>query len=67
MLPEPSLNEVGGGGVIIAEVFGILARRVGPEETQYRIVWQIRLPCILLSALLGGALALSGCRFSFAT
>lgn len=50
------------GSVAIApgEVFGILTRRVGAEETQYRIIWQIRLPRILLSALLGGALALSG-------
>lgn len=50
------------GSVQIApeEVFGILSRQVGEEEARYRIVWQIRLPRILLSALLGGALALSG-------
>lgn len=42
------------------EVFGVLFRRMGEETAQYRIIWQIRLPRIILSALLGGALALSG-------
>jgi len=42
------------------EVFEVLFRRVGEETAQYRIIWQIRLPRIFLSALLGGALALSG-------
>ncbi len=50
------------GSVQIApgEVFEIIFRRAGEETTQYRIIWQIRLPRIFLSALLGGALALSG-------
>jgi ABC-type Fe3+-siderophore transport system, permease component len=30
------------------------------EETKYQIIWQIRLPRILMAAILGGALSLSG-------
>lgn len=30
------------------------------EETRYNIIWQIRLPRILMAAILGGALSLSG-------
>ncbi len=43
----------------VSEIARILFRRVG-EGTQYSIIWNIRLPRILMAAILGGALALSG-------
>ena len=49
------------GSVFIspAEIGAILLRR-GGDVTRYNIIWQIRLPRLVMSAILGGALALSG-------
>ena len=49
------------GSVFIspAEIGAILLRRDG-DVTRYNIIWQIRLPRLVMSAILGGALALSG-------
>ena len=43
----------------IPEIVRILFKRTG-ETTQYNIIWSIRLPRIMMAAILGGALALSG-------
>ena len=43
----------------IGEIARILFRRSG-DPTQLSIIWKIRLPRILMAALLGGALSLSG-------
>lgn len=45
--------------ISISEILEILFRHTG-DSTQYSIVWKIRLPRILMAALLGGALSLSG-------
>jgi iron complex transport system permease protein len=45
--------------ISLREIARIIFLRAG-DETQVSIVWKIRLPRILLSAVLGGALALSG-------
>ena len=37
------------------------------SETALNIIWKIRLPRILMAAILGGALSLSGCRPSLRT
>lgn len=41
------------------DILNILFRRLG-DETQYGIIWKIRMPRIFMAVLLGGALALSG-------
>ena len=45
--------------ISVGEIFKILFFRSG-GETQYSIIWKIRLPRILMAAILGGALSLSG-------
>ncbi|MDD3360681.1 MAG: iron ABC transporter permease [Hespellia sp.] len=45
--------------ISVKEVLEIIFRRSG-DETQYAIIWKIRLPRIAMAAILGGALALSG-------
>ena len=42
-----------------AEIINILLKR-GAGQTEYNIIWKIRLPRILMAAMLGGALSLSG-------
>ena len=42
------------------EMMQILSGRGDPSSTAYSVIWKIRLPRILLAALLGGALSLSG-------
>ena len=43
-----------------SEMVQILSGRGDPDSTAYNVIWKIRLPRILLSAILGGALSLSG-------
>ena len=50
---------VGSVPIPIGEIARILFRRSG-DPTQVSIIWKIRLPRILMAALLGGALTLSG-------
>ncbi|MGN0185513.1 MAG: iron chelate uptake ABC transporter family permease subunit, partial [Aristaeellaceae bacterium] len=50
---------VGSVPIPIGEIARILFRRSG-DPTQLSIIWKIRLPRILMAALLGGALSLSG-------
>ena len=45
--------------ISIAEICKILIRR-GGEGTEANIIWKIRLPRVLMAAILGGALSLSG-------
>lgn len=45
--------------ISVKEIFSIIFRRTG-DETAYNIIWRIRLPRILMAALLGGALSLAG-------
>ena len=45
--------------ISIGEITRILIHRTG-NPTQVSIIWKIRLPRILMAALLGGALSLSG-------
>ena len=40
--------------ISISEIFNILFRGAG-EETQYSIIWKIRLPRVFMAAMLGGA------------
>ena len=53
---------IGIGSVKIApaEIFRVLFGQGGVDATAYSIIWRIRLPRLLLAALLGGALSLSG-------
>ncbi|MBR5070779.1 MAG: iron ABC transporter permease [Oscillospiraceae bacterium] len=46
--------------ISLKETLEILFRRGDSESTAYNVIWKIRLPRILLSAILGGALSLSG-------
>ena len=50
---------IGSVPIPIGEIARILFRRSG-DPTQVSIIWKIRLPRILMAALLGGALSLSG-------
>ena len=43
----------------LGEIVRILLRRA-TESTQYSIIWKIRMPRMVMAALLGGALSLSG-------
>ena len=45
--------------ISISEIFNILFRGAG-EQTEYSIIWKIRLPRVFMAAMLGGALSLSG-------
>ena len=50
---------IGSVPISIGEIARILFRKTG-NPTQVSIIWKIRLPRILMAALLGGALSLSG-------
>ncbi len=45
--------------ISVPEILKILFYHAG-DDTQYSIIWKIRLPRVLMAALLGGALSLSG-------
>ena len=45
--------------ISVPEILRILCGK-GTDSTQYSIVWKIRLPRILMAAMLGGAISLSG-------
>jgi iron complex transport system permease protein len=55
---------VGSANVPLAEVGRVLSARLGlggvPSETSALIVWELRLPRVLLAALVGGGLAVVG-------
>ena len=50
---------IGSVPIPMGEILRILLRRA-TDSTQYSIIWKIRLPRILMAAILGGALSLSG-------
>lgn len=50
---------IGSVSIPLPEIARILLRR-GSDATQSAIIWKIRLPRMLMSAVLGGALSLSG-------
>ena len=50
---------IGSVPISIGEIARILFQKIG-NHTQVSIIWKIRLPRILMAALLGGALSLSG-------
>ena len=50
---------IGSVPIPMGEILRILTRRA-TDAKQYAIIWSIRLPRMLMAALLGGALALSG-------
>ncbi|MBQ1357762.1 MAG: iron ABC transporter permease [Oscillospiraceae bacterium] len=50
----------GSVSIPVREIVEILSGRGDPESTAYSVIWKIRLPRIILSAILGGALSLSG-------
>ncbi|MBQ0000647.1 MAG: iron ABC transporter permease [Clostridiales bacterium] len=45
--------------ISVGKIFRIIFLRDG-DQTEYNIIWKIRLPRIIMSAVLGGALSLSG-------
>lgn len=45
--------------ISVARILEIIFRRTG-DVTEYNIIWKIRLPRVLMAAILGGALSLSG-------
>lgn len=46
--------------ISVMEIINILLKRTGEEAAAYSIIWKIRLPRLLMAAVLGGALAISG-------
>lgn len=46
--------------ISIGQILGIIFKRDASDEAAYNIIWKIRLPRLLLAAVLGGALSLSG-------
>ena len=50
---------IGTQAIPVTEIFRILLGQA-KDSTQYSIIWKIRLPRILMAALLGGGLSLSG-------
>ena len=50
---------IGSVSISVGEIIGILLHKQG-DPTLVNIIWKIRLPRILMAALLGGALSLSG-------
>lgn len=46
--------------ISVMEIINIILKRTGEEAAAYSIIWKIRLPRLLMAAVLGGALALSG-------
>lgn len=45
--------------ISVSKIIDILFKRAG-DATEYNIIWKIRLPRVLMAAILGGALSLSG-------
>ena len=55
-IPIPSIV-----AVLLAKTIGVIALQWLPDQTAYEaIVWYLRLPRVILAALVGGALALAG-------
>ncbi len=50
----------GSVGISFSEILRILSGHGDPADTAYSVIWKIRLPRIVLAAVLGGALSLSG-------
>lgn len=50
----------GSVNISLRETLEILSGHGDSESTAYNVIWKIRLPRIMLSAILGGALSLSG-------
>ena len=50
---------IGSVDISLLDIFRILTRQA-EVGTQYNIIWKIRLPRIIMAALLGGAISLSG-------
>ena len=50
---------IGSVPISVGEIIGILLHKQG-DPTLVNIIWKIRMPRILMAALLGGALSLSG-------
>ena len=46
--------------ITVKDILGIVLRRDDSNVVAYNVIWKIRLPRIMLSILLGGALSLSG-------
>ncbi|MBQ4195522.1 MAG: iron ABC transporter permease, partial [Thermoguttaceae bacterium] len=46
--------------ISVKDIFRIVFLRDGTDNVAFNVIWKIRLPRILLSVLLGGALSLSG-------
>jgi len=53
----------GSAGVHFAETLAILAGKSGADSATATIIWQIRLPRVILAAFVGGSLALGGLVF----
>lgn len=51
--------KTGNVDITVSKILNIIFRHAG-EQTEYNIIWKIRLPRILMAAILGGALSLSG-------
>ncbi len=49
----------GSTNIPVRRIFSIIFLRNG-EQTEYNIIWKIRLPRVLLAAILGGGLSVSG-------
>lgn len=45
--------------ISVSKIIEIIFKRTG-DATEYNIIWKIRLPRVLMAAILGGALSLSG-------
>lgn len=50
---------IGTASISIPRILEILLQK-GGEQTEYNIIWKIRLPRLFMAAILGGALSLSG-------
>lgn len=50
---------IGTASISVPRILGILLQK-GGDQTEYNIIWKIRLPRLLMAAILGGALSLSG-------
>jgi len=50
----------GSVSIPVGEIAEILSGRGDPDSTAYSVIWKIRFPRMLLGAILGGALSLSG-------
>jgi iron complex transport system permease protein len=53
----------GSSGVHFVETLAVLAGKRGPDNATATIIWQIRLPRVILAAFVGGTLALGGLVF----